>query len=205
MLKYVTSFIVAALLWATQAAASTYAIDFDTSVFAGSDGWFDIQFNPGMDAAPGASAALSLAGFDGVLLLGGQPDGSVVANVNNAVAAASDPHGPQSMTLDFTNSTPFNAWLQPVNFGSSVAFTVTFDGAWASAAGSIGTAFSIGLLDTGYNNLFGGPTVFDLVPGGAVNITNTGATVSAVPVPAAWSLLASGMGLVGTLARRRKY
>jgi hypothetical protein len=190
----------AALLAAHPAVAALvtiYDVSIDTTSIAAQSGYLDLQFNPG--AATALAATATVSGF----LAGGTLGAPTVDGGVTGVLPG---------TLVFANGTPFNALLQPlVPFGTTLAFRVSFEGAFIAAATGAGTTFSLGVLGPGpaYLPLLGAnpdgrSLVFELGPG---SITYTsfdpGIGVTPVPEPGSWILLLGGIALLAVAARRR--
>ena len=181
-------------------AALTYHLTLDSSALAGQQGFLDIQFIPGQSpGAPSATATLSDFTISGGAL--GAPvsiDGDVTGNL------------PGEVTLG--NSTAFNAILQPLSLvGNSIALQVSFGGDFLTTPSSVGTSFSLALLDTQLNPLLSGDAngrlvVFDLANGAApYNDFSERLEGAAVPEAEAWVVLLVGLCAVGAVARRRLY
>lgn len=182
-------------------AAFDYRITVDTASLLGSAGYFDFQFNPGTTSAPGAQAALTDFSGNTVLVGGEVVDGDVTGSLPGL--------------LLFSNTTPFNALLQPVTFGSTATFDLSFSGPFETASSGSNTRFSLGLLDSDFDPLLtvdpvGTVLQFELAPGSGMTAAAFDAdligapsavSVAPVPLPAALSLFLSGLGVL--FGRRR--
>lgn len=180
-------------------AGSSFHAQIDTSAFSGA-GWLDLQFNPGMLPAVGATVTLShfTGAFGSEFYLEGGASGSLLS----------------SITL--SNSSGFNDMFQSLTLGGQFGFDVSFGGAYTSTAGTVGTTFSVGLLSADQTSYLGNPdgVLFqvELTPmlGSAPASTSLTmlagnvASISAVPEPSSWLMLAAGMTLLGAAVRRQK-
>jgi len=186
------------LLSSPALAALSYHLTLESSSLAGQQGFLDIQLIPGQSpGAPSASATLSdFVISDGALGAPVSIDGDVTGNL------------PGEVTLG--NSTAFNAILQPLSpVGNSIALQVSFGGDFLTTPSSVGTSFSLALLDTQLNPLLSGDAngrlvVFDLVDGTApYSDFSEHLGVAAVPEAEAWVVLLVGLCAAGAVARRR--
>jgi hypothetical protein len=167
-------------------AGPTYHVAIDTKALTATSGFFDLEFN-----SPGTAelATATLFNFAGNFRGLPQADGGASGDLGNSVV--------------IDNSSSFNAFLQPATFGGLFSFDVRFD----VAASGDGSTFGVALFDEGFAYLGADGYVvqINLVPGEADVVAAVGgvATVSAVPEPADWLLMATGLALLGVTVRRR--
>ncbi len=190
---------------AAQANADTqFHVVLDTTSIAGS-GWLDLQFNPGTDGAPAASAMLSQ--FQGALAAGD-------AQVSGAVT------GLLGGNVQFGNSTSYNDLFQSVRFGQVISFDVTFSGAFLTTPSNIGTSFGLALYAADQSTVLGNGNAasgsllsFELLAPTALGqfgsvtpvIYDAGLiSVSAVPEPSEWAMMVAGLAALGVMAQRRR-
>jgi hypothetical protein len=179
------------------AAGPTYQVTLDTSAFGGTSGYVDFSFLA-PNGAVGASATVS--NFSGAL--------GATSDVLGAVSGA------LPGTLVFLNADGTNDLLQGVDFGGLFHFDLTFGGDFVDTAGLDGSVFGVGLLDAGLDAYLGAPgniVEFSLMPGNGASASSVTyalggelAQVAVVPEPADWLSMATGLALVGWVARRRK-
>jgi len=183
------------------AADTTYHVEFDTAGF-GSNGWIDLQFNPG-NVGHSAAASVGLSGFSGF-------DAAIAAETTAAVS------GSLAAGYSIGNSDDINSLFHAVNFGGKVGFNVTFIGDADPSAAVYGSVFSVALFDAGYaylGNHGGDGSLLHLNWTPAATAGGQGVVgseiydsavvgVSAVPEPSTWLMLAAGLGLVGWTRRR---
>ena len=187
--------IVAGCAVTASAAPITFSVGVNTAAVAGTIGFIDLQFNPGSAASEPATAVISAFA---------QMGGALAASPVNTGSVA----GALPGTVTFTNSAAFNDLFQRDTFGSTFAFTVTFDGlALAPPAGTVGSVFSLSLFNAdGFTPLLtSNPDGFllqlFLTPNGTVSVSNlntaavtvTPVTGSAVPEPSMILLLGAGV------------
>jgi len=177
--------------------ALTYQITVDTSSLYGTTGFLDLQLNPGNLNAPAAQALINGFSTDGTL--GAVSLGNSWGNYSGTL--------PGAVTLVNSALTDYD---QAITYGNTLTFNVTFSGAFltASCSGScIDSAFILSLFDGNYASLLsndqlnGSLVTFQLPPGGGETYTNFGspasvAGVAAVPLPPAFYLFMSGLGLI---------
>lgn len=180
-------------------AGNSFHAQIDTSAFSGA-GWLDLQFNPGMLPAVGATVTLShfTGAFGSEFYLEGGASGAL----------------PGSITLSNTSS--FNDLFHSLTLGGQFGFDVSFGGAYTSTAGTVGTTFSVGLLGADQMSYLGNPdgVLFqvELTPmfGGAPASTSLTmlagnvASITAVPEPSSYLMLVGGLALLGGALRRQK-
>lgn len=170
-------------------ASVVYDVSFDTSAWQGSSGYLDLQFLPLDSAAPSAQASLTLYAGDSSLQAGAIVDGAVT--------------GVLPETLSFSNSAVFNAFLQPLSFGTSITFRLSLAGDWETATEGSATTFSASLLNATYDAL-APSTSIDLFPGGSTALNAGAARIAAVPLPAAGWLMLGGVAMLGSRMRKRR-
>jgi hypothetical protein len=188
--------VLAALMLAANSAFASYSVDFtvDTRSLIGTTGYLDLQFNPGNDFTGAASASV----------INYSPSVSLVGAALLSGSAFNSLPG----TVTFSNidanlaSSAYNDYFQQVNFGDSLKFRLTLDGA-------AGSSFYLSFLNQDQsafvltNDAHGVAASVDLNADG-IAVNNNSDQVSATPTPvpaAAWLL---GSGLMGLFGIRRK-
>ena len=172
------------------AAADTYHVDIDTSAYAGT-GYLDLSF---LGYADSDAATATVSNFSGAL--------------GSYVELSDDVSGTLGHVATFGNSGGYNDLFQAVTLGGVFSFDVSFSGSFLTGSSSSDTTFAVSLLNdtqTAYLGADQSLVMFDLVSGQGVTPTSYSAiaSVSAVPEPSAWLLMAGGLVLVVVAARRR--
>jgi hypothetical protein len=183
--------------------ATPYHVTINTAAYASAGtGILDFTFTSNGASSP---AFATISNFSGAI---GGIDGSL-GGVSGAL--------PGTTTL--SNAISFTELSQIVTFGSVFSFDIDFGGAYASVAGD-NSLFGIALYDSSYSTAFGvaDPSVnpnliqFSLaamsvagVLGGVTPaLLGTGATataIAAVPEPADWLLMLTGLAFVVYMTR----
>jgi hypothetical protein len=196
-----------------------YVVIVDPSGLNGTNGFMDIQFNPG--ALPGTQ--LAFAEMD-------QPNDWLQGIPGTGTTTGSAFQIPSQGTVQFENTTPFNDYFQPLVFGSAPdSFFLSFGGpALESPDGTStsGSSFSLSFFDSNLNPvLTSNPDGFAAIININLNDTgsvepfpNTGGGPPAVtvidqnapppptvPEPATMLLVATGFSSIIGLARRRAH
>jgi hypothetical protein len=187
-------------------------------VVSGNLGW-GMDFNPSADFGGGSSLRLvSSAGSNFAINAGTGVVGNTASNIgpgNSGVAYTNSVPGmaPTSTALYYINSNTNTLALAPGAFNSPTIGTVGSLGLDVLSANGFeitagGVAFAA-LNVEGGSSLTTGIYTIDLGTGmatslGTFNGTLSGLSVSAVPEPGTYALLAMGLGVVGFIARRRR-
>lgn len=193
-----------------QAASLTYQVHVDTTSLSGTQGYLDLQFNPGgLDALAATASVTSFNPYDSTLI----PPAALTGDVSGEL--------PADVTLG--NSGGFNDYFQELTFGSQLSFVLTLTGDALSPASTplSGTAFSLLLFaadgftplltvdpDGRLASLQIGPTgavsveTFAVAQGGVRAATVTAA--AAVPEPSMLLLMAGGAAAMALRRRQAK-
>lgn len=168
-------------------------------------GFLDLQFNPGNDGATAAAARIS--NFSGLL------DNSVAPQFFGSVSGA------LPGSLKFANSGSYNDVFQGVQLGGKFSFNISFSGDFFNNPGDVGSAFALSMYAADGATALGNGDVntaslltFDLAPSsnGSYGVVNTMVfdnamiSLSPVPEPSQWAMMAGGLLALGAIARRRQ-
>lgn len=168
-----------------QAATQTYHVTVDTSTLSGQEGYLDFLFLGLTNAVP---AQAQLSNFSGDFTTQSFALGQAAGAINTL--------------LTIGNGEAWNEFGQWAKLGGKLSFDVRFNFAALDGAGA---TLSVALLDAGLNYLGTSSDVatFSLLPGSDAAVSADGAiaTVSTVPEPATWLMLAAGVLLVLSLGR----
>ena len=170
-------------------AGPIYRVTIDTSAFAGTSGFLDLTFIGLGNAAP---ATATLANFTG--------------NFGAYSGTEGDVRGDLASGVVLGNGTGFNDFMQEVVFGGLFSFDVNFSLQGEGA----GTTFGVALFDEAFSTFLGASgnvAEIALMPGEAdvlmaVEGVAAIASVTAVPEPADWLLVMTGLGLMAVAAQR---
>lgn len=137
--------------------ATVWYAAIDTTPLAGTQGWIDLQFNPGAVSWQNAAAAVTAFSTDGALLASGSPQSPQIAgNVTG---------GPLPSDLVFQNVEAFNDYFQRMTFGSYIQFQITFSGPLVDTPDNSffsGTSFSMALYQDDQVSPIGVTPLFQL-------------------------------------------
>lgn len=178
-------------------AAVPFAVTVQTPALTGSTGFLAFTLLAG---SPGAGNDVLVSAFTSDAALG---TGAGVGSFTGSLV-------PGPLRLN-SATTFFNEWLQPITFGTQFSFEFGLD---PGVAGLTPDNFSFYLLDAAQSPL---PTT-DPTGGGAAFSVDIGAvstpqvygsslftaTVTVVPEPPAWLLIAAGLGLFRLLQQQRR-
>lgn len=198
--------------------ATSFVAALSVPLISGNLGW-GLDFNPAADFAGAASLrVVSSAGANLAVNVGNGVVGNTASNIGAGFTGvgytnSSTAGAPASTGLYYLNSdtntlafaaTAFNAptistvGSLGLNFVSANGFEVLNNGmAYAALNVEGGSSLTTGLY--GINLATGAATLV-----GTYNGTLSGLTVSAVPEPGTYGLLAAGLAVVGFMARRRR-
>jgi hypothetical protein len=120
---------------AARATPLTYHVEVNTASLSGQSGNLDLQFNPGGDTAPAATATIT--NFQ-------SPDGKLAPSIE----LTGNANGSLSGTLTLINSPMYNDAYQGFTFGTAFSFDVTLSGAALDSPGAtFGSSFALSLYD----------------------------------------------------------
>jgi hypothetical protein len=179
---------------AARAAPISFHVDVNTTTLNG-NGYLDLQFGA---LTPAPATTVTFSNFTGAVGAVDYVDGDVVFNADGSVTLANSPA--LGSLLSFNTL-----------FGGALGFDLAFSDDYSAVTGSDGSTLTVGLLDAGYAPI-GGPegiARFELVPGTGVvtsvvgDFAVIGPVATAVPEPADWLLMATGLALLGLTLRRR--
>jgi hypothetical protein len=179
---------------AAMAAPISFHVDVNTTTLGG-NGYLDLQFGALMSAP---ATTITFSNFTGTVGAVDYAEGDVVFNRDGSFTLANLP-GIGSLLS-------FNAL-----FGGALGFDLAFSDDYSAETGSDGSVLTVGLLDAAFAS-FGGPdgiARFELIPGIGVqtsvvgDFAAIGPVAAAVPEPANWLLMATGLALLGLTLRRR--
>ncbi len=198
--------------------AASFVVALDTPVVTAGLGW-GMDFNPSADFANGSSLRLvSSAGSNFAINAGSGVVGNQANNIGPGYSGVgytnSVPGMPPATTaLYYINSATDTLALAPGAFNAPTIGTVGPLGLDVLSANGFevlgdGTAYAALNVDGG-SSLVTGLYTINLATGmatsiGSFNGTLSGLSVSAVPEPSTYALLAMGLGVVGFVARRRR-
>jgi pimeloyl-ACP methyl ester carboxylesterase len=120
---------------------NSYAISVDTSLIAGTQGYIDLQLDPGV--LPVDAAQVDITGYN--------MDGPIIIDPLSFSSVSGDVSGSLLSDLTIANTTAFNDFFQEVGFGNFITFDVTFSGpALSSPTPGVtsGSTFSFSLYDS---------------------------------------------------------
>ena len=156
-------------VWAEPVCASVINVTADTSVYSGTTGSLDFQFNAN---GPGGTDTAVISNFLGGSVGSVTTTGTVTGDLGNL-----------PVTLTAGNN-PLNELTQTFTYGSSIQFTLDLTTSNTSPGGS----FYFTMLDNGGNsissgNAFGNAIEIDVDSGGFQESPLTGPGVTATPEP----------------------
>jgi energy-converting hydrogenase Eha subunit C len=179
--------------------ASTYHVELDTGAYAGT-GWLDLQFNPGMDGAPPATASIS--NFTGLLDGAWFADGAVSGSLPGVVGIG--------------NSTVFNSLFSAITLGGKFSFDLGFASSGPASASPAASVFSVALYGEDQSTALGTPDPFlgsllrfEVLDGGVSVVLSDSklasvASVASVPEPATALLILLALAALGASRRYQR-
>lgn len=193
-----------------QGAKADYIVSVDTSSLNGTQGFIDIEFNPGLFSL---AATATVTNFS--------TDATILSSVNSTPAGTDGdvPSGTLPNTLIINNTDVLNDVYQPVTFGTFISFDVAFSGSLAN-----GGTFGLTLYDSTFipllvnpsdpNNPNGTVGTIDLNPDGSTTAQsfpdsngNTHTTfqpfTSSTPEPSSWLMLTLGAFGIWAIRKHR--
>ena len=181
------------------AANITYSVTADTSSIAGTVGYLDFQFNPGIGSPAGATALLESFGSDGILDLS-----------PGVLLVVGDVRGDLPGTVTFHNTGAANEYSPGFTFGNTIQFLVNLSWTQPVPAPDAGSSFFFSMLDQSFqpllttNNL-GTALELDINTDGTTTASSFSPQVAAgtVPEPGTWFVVA-GLAVVALRARKKQ-
>jgi hypothetical protein len=183
----------------TAHADTLFQVVVNTSSIAGTTGYLDFQFDPGVPTNS-QSATLKIQNFTGATYVAG-----------SQVDTGSATGGPLPSAITLTNSTDYNDDYESVKFGNLMSFTLDFGGAAINSpngTSTSGSSFSFEISDANGNPLLtNDPNAYDAT----VNVNLNGSTTAVAespqvvftPEPASLWMMTGALALFGARYARR--
>jgi len=154
-------------------AQSGYIVTVDTSSLNSQAGNIDLQFNPGMLTSENACVTISNFTTDGSLGTPASTTGSVTGTLATSLTINNGASGCSTPAATYT-STSLNDYNQPITFGNTLSFFVTFSGPGVTNPNSTtynsGSTFGLAFTQAGNPALTSDPSNF----AGAINLNLDG-------------------------------
>jgi hypothetical protein len=172
----------------------------NTQSLAGTNGYVDFQFNPGVLSTQ--SATVDVKNFAGA---------TYAAGTQMDTGGASG--GPLPGTVAITNSTVYNDDNEGVKFGSTMTFTLDFTGSAINSPNGTalsGSSFAFSLFDATdvtpllTNDPNGFAAVVNVNTNGSLTTTTPSGSVAVLPEPASWLMMGGALSLLGVYRRRTR-
>jgi PEP-CTERM motif len=197
MRKHLLLLIASLIVFASVASAApiTYQVTVNTSSIAGTTGSLDFNFNPGPLVTQAASIQIQDFTSNGTL-------------AEACPCGTGDVTGQLPSTVTIDNGTAYNDYFDDFTFGSTLSFDLSFYGPALTAPNGTSTsgstfAFSMFSDPAGTvpaltsNTTYGYAAMIDVNLNGTTTPLDYSSetTITAVPEPGTWSLMALGIGL----------